>query len=249
MSKTHGMGAGLLVGGYNVSGDIGSLQRIASPRTVLDHTDITQSAFERKLALKDGGIDFNAFLTTDAGRIHDALSDLPRTDQVATYLHRQSTQNTIVAAMVAKQINYDPNRTQDGDLIIGVSLVSNGFGLEWGNLLSEGIQTLSGASNSASVDHGAGTAFGLQAYLQVIAFTGTSVTFTIQGSSDNAVGDPFANITGAAFTAVSAAPAAERIQTARNAAIERYLRVAATGTFSSVVYALAVVRNTIEVNF
>lgn len=249
MSKTHGMGAGLLVGGYDISGDIGSLQRISGSRSVLDVTDITQEAFERRLALKDGAIDFTAYFNPTTGRAHDVLGDLPRTDAVSMYLHRRTLQDVPVAAMVAKQINYDPNRTQDGAISIGVSLASNGFGLEWADLLSEGIQTFTAADESASVDGGAATAFGLQAYLQVTDFVGTDVTFAVQGSSDNGVGDPFANITGAVFTAVTAEPAAERIQTARDASIERYLRVAATGTFTSVTYALAVVRNTHTVNF
>jgi hypothetical protein len=249
MSKTHGMGAGLLVGGYDISGDIGSVQRIACPRSVLDLTDITQEAYERRLALKDGGIDFTAYFNPTAERAHAVLSDLPRTDEVAMYLHRRNAQGTAVAALVAKQINYDPNRTQDGALTIGVSLVSNAYGLEWGDLLSEGLQTFTAADESASVDDGAATAFGLQAYLQVLDLDGDDVTFAIQGSSDNGAGDAFANITGAVFTEVTTAPAAERIQTARDASIERYLRVAATGTFTSVTYAVAVVRNPYTVTF
>lgn len=249
MTKTHGLGAGLLIGGNDISGDIGSIQRIASPRSVLDVTDITQFAFERLLALKDGGVDFSAWFDPAVGAAHEVLSALPRGDQVTTVLFRRSVQGFPCAVMVSKQINYDPNRTQDGGLAIGVNLVSNAWGLEWADLLSEGIQTFAGADESASVDDGAGTNFGLQAYLQVIDFDGTDVDFSIQGSSDNGAGDAFADITGAVFTTVTAAPAAERIQTARNAAIERYLRVAASGTFTSVTYALAYVRNPYTVNF
>lgn len=256
MSKTHGMGAGLIVGGYNVSGDIGSLSRIASPRTVIDQTDITQEAFERALALKDGAIDFSAYLNDADGLTpgdplgaHAPLSALPRTDVISTYLHRRNVQGTMAAAMVAKQVSYDPNRTQDGALNFGVSLVSNAYGLEWGDVLSEGIQSFTAADESTSLDDGAASSFGLQAYLQVISFTGTDVTFAIQSSSDNGAGDAFSNVTGAVFTAVTAAPAAQRIQTARNASIERYLRVAATGTFSEVTFAVVYVRNPYEVNF
>src|SRR5687767_10092491 len=110
MSKTHGLGAGLLVGGYDISGDIGAVQRIASPRSVLPATDITQSAEARLLALKDGGIDFTAYFNPDTDRAHEVLSALPRTDQVSMYLHRSGVHGSMVAAMVAKQINYDPNR-------------------------------------------------------------------------------------------------------------------------------------------
>jgi hypothetical protein len=98
------------------------------------------------------------------------------------------------------------------------------------------------------MDNGAATAFGLQAYLHVTAFTGTNATFAIQSSSDNGAGDAWAAVTGATFTA-NTGVGWERIQTARDASIERYLRVAATGTFSSVTFAVVVVRNAVTVNF
>lgn len=249
MTKQSGLGAGLLVGGYDISGDIGNLNRIASPRSVLDVTDITQEAFERRLALKDGGIDFTAYFNPATGRAHPVLSALPRTDAGVMYLHRRNTQGTVAACMVGKQINYDGNREQSGAYTLGVSTVANGYGLEWADLLTTGLETHEGADDGASVDDGAGTNFGLQAYLQVLDFDGTDVTVSVQHSSDNGAGDAFADITGAVFTQVTAAPAWERVQTARNASIERYLRVSTTGTFTSVTFAVAYVRNTHTVVF
>ena len=78
--------------------------------------------------------------------------------------------------------------------------------------------------------------------------TGTNATFTIQSSSDDGAGDAFAAVTGGAFTQVTGV-GWERIQTARALAIERYLRVAVTGTFTSVTFAVIVVRNPVTVNF
>lgn len=54
-----------------------------------------------------------------------------------------------------------------------------------------------------------GSASGAQAYLQVTGFTGTSVTATVQQSADNSTW-----ITLAAFNAVTAAPAWQRVTTA-----------------------------------
>jgi hypothetical protein len=248
MAKSTGIGAGMLVGGYDLSGDIGAVSRIASPRTVLDLTAITQESPERALAYKDGAIDFNSYFNPSAGRAHPVLGALPTADTSAMYLHRR-THGAMAACMVAKQVTYDAARAQDGSLIFSTSTVANAYGLEWGDLLSEGVETYTAADSSASLDDGAASSFGLQAYLQVTAFTGTDVTFAIQSSSDNGAGDAFANVTGGVFTQVTAAPDWERIQTARNASIERYLRVAATGTFSSVTFAIAYVRNPYTVNF
>jgi len=86
------------------------------------------------------------------------------------------------------------------------------------------------------------TAFGAQAYLQVTAFTGTDVTVKIQDSADNS---SFADVTGLAFTATTAAHTTQRIATANNATIRRYLRVATTtsGGFTSATFAVMLTRN------
>lgn len=84
------------------------------------------------------------------------------------------------------------------------------------------------------------TAFGAQAYLQATGFAGTSVTVTVQDSADNS---SFAAVTGLAFTAVTAAPNAQRLATANTATLRRYVRVATTGTFTSASFAVMLNRN------
>lgn len=246
MAKSTGLGAGFLLDGADVSGDIGSLSSIASPRTVLDLTDITQSAPERALAYRDGTMNFTSWF--NPARAHLAMSTLPRTDVQATYLHRRAEQGTMAACMVAKQVTYDGNRQQDGSLAFSVATVANGYGLEWCQALSVGVQTFAGATNGTSLDGGAATAFGLQAYLHLVAFIGTNITFAVQSSSDNGAGDAFAAVTGGTF-AVMTTVGAQRIQTARALSIERYLRVSATGTFSSATFLVAVARNPYTVNY
>src|ERR1044071_9409114 len=127
MSKKTGLGAGFLVGGTDVSGDIQSATRIASPRSVLDLTDITQEAPERALAFKDGAIDWSSFF--NPARAHPVLSALPRDDTGVMYLHRRTVQGTMAACMVAKQVTYDGNRNQDGSLLFASSAVANQYGL------------------------------------------------------------------------------------------------------------------------
>ncbi|MGH3587159.1 MAG: hypothetical protein ACRDQ0_12630, partial [Pseudonocardia sp.] len=100
-----------------------------------------------------------------------------------------------------------------------------------------------------SVDLGTASpgAFGLQAWLHVFSFTGTSCTVKIQESSDDAAGDAFADVTGGAFAAASAV-GAQRIATgAIN--VERYLRIVTTGTFSECTFAVTACRNETAVQF
>lgn len=84
------------------------------------------------------------------------------------------------------------------------------------------------------------TFLGAQAYLQVTGFAGTSVTAAVQDSAD---GSSWAGVTGLSFTAVTAAPNAQRLATAGNATVRRYLRAITTGTFSSATFAVVVNRN------
>ena len=118
--------------------------------------------------------------------------------------------------------------------------LGNGYGVEWGHQLTAGLRTDTEATNGASIDTGASAAFGAQAYLQVTAFTGTSVTVTIQDSADDS---SFAAVTGLAFTAVSAAPAFERVTTAVGATVRRYIRVVTTGTFNPATFAVVINKN------
>ncbi len=91
-----------------------------------------------------------------------------------------------------------------------------------------------------SVDDGSSSAFGLQAYLQVTAFTGTDVTVKLQDSTDN-----WADLSGAAFAATTAAGTSQRIATSNAATVNRYLRVALTTSagFTSATIAVAYNRN------
>lgn len=248
MSKQSGLGDNLFVAGYDLSGDIGSLGRISTPRGITDVTGINQSAHERRLLSKDGQIEFNSWFNPDAAQAHERLGALPTTDQVLTYC-RGTTLGNPAAAMVAKQVNYDGARAADGSLSFSVAAQANGFGLEWGRQLTAGKRTDGSATNGDSVDLGSASpgAFGLQAYLHVFAFTGTSVTVKIQESSDNGGADAFADVVGGGFTAATGITS-QRIATgAIN--VERYLRVVTTGTFTNAVFAVTVIRNPFEVSF
>lgn len=244
MAKETGLGDNCYVDGVDISGDVGSLGNIGCPQETLDVTGIDKLAFERLGGRRDGAIEFSAFFNKDSFREHAILSTLPRTDRILTYC-RGTTLGNPAACMVAKQLNYDPTRGDDGALTIAVSAQANAYGIEWGEQLTAGSDNMTSAAAGTSVDYGAAvgtTNFGLQAYLQVFTITGTSATVAIQSSTDNAATDAFTNVTGAVFTAATAL-GAERIATGPTAAVERYLRVNVTGTFSNLDFAVVVVRN------
>ncbi len=168
-------------------------------------------------------------------------SGLVVTDRIVTYC-RGTSLGSPSANLVAKQLNYDGTRDAEGNLTFALDCQSNGYGLEWGRQLTAGKRTDGSAGNGTGVDFGAASAFGLQAYLHVFAFTGTSVTVKLQESSDNGGADAWADVTGGGFVAATAI-GAQRIQTTRTLAVERYLRVVTTGTFTNAVFAVSVNRN------
>ena len=256
MAKQTGLGDNFYVAGRNFSNATNSLQRISSPRGSLEMTGVDKFAVERKLTFRDGAIDWTSYFdpeTVAGGGTYDGAhsyySTLPRTDVHVMYA-RGTTIGNPSAALIAKQIDYAPNRTNDGGILFSIASQANGYGLEWGRLMTAGVRSDTGATNGTAVDFTAGTSFGLQAYLQVFSFTGTDVTIKIQESSDNDA-DTYADVTGGGFTEVTTGPTVERIQTARDLAVERYLRVATvtTGGFSELSFAVMVVKNTAEVLF
>jgi hypothetical protein len=221
-----------------------------SPRGTNEVTGIDKSAFERLHAHMDGGIEFQAWFNKAAGQAHVNLAaSFPTAGRIASYLHRVSSANQPGFSLFCKQTDYAPSRGDDGSLTVAVSAESTDFGTEWGRTLTIGKRSDTTATNGTGVDFAAASSFGLQAWLHVFSFTGTSVTIKLQESSDNAVGDAYADVTGGGFTVVSSAPQAQRIQTTRALAVERWLRVVTTGTFSQCTFAVVVKKNTISTVF
>jgi hypothetical protein len=241
MTKTGGLGDNLYVGGYNLSGDIGSVDKIQGGMKPIEVTGIDKSAMERIGGERDGSMSWKAFFNTGVGQAHPVLSALPTADVVATYC-RGTVLGNPCASLVAKQLNYDGNRGQSGEFVFSVDAEANGYGLEWGVLLTAGLRTDTAATNGTGVDTAASASFGAQAYLQVTAFTGTDVTVKIQDSADNV---SFADVAGLSFTAVTAAPFTQRIATGNTATIRRYVRAVTTtsGGVTSVTFAVHVTKN------
>lgn len=243
MTKQSGLGDALYISGYDLSGDIGAVNNVGGGYATLPSTGIDKSAQERLPGIRDGRLEYLAYFNPTAlTAAHARLSALPTSDQIMTYC-RGTTLGKPAACIVAKQLDYPGTRGDDGSFTFNIQGVSNAYGLEWGEQLTAGKRTDTTATNGSSVDFGTGsTAFGLQAYLQVFAFTGTSVTVKLQESSDDGAGDAWADVTGGAFTAATGITS-ERIQTGRTQTIERYLRVVTTGTFTNAVFSVVVNRN------
>ena len=249
--KQGGIGDNLYISGIDVSGDIGSIQRIGGGPGLLDVTAINAAGMERIGGQRSGEIGFASYFN-DGGAANRAaatgstfltLSALPTADALLTYA-RGTTLGNQGAGMVGKQVNYDMNRGQDAALLFSTQALSNGFPLEWGVQLTAGKRsdsTATAASSATSVDGAASTSFGWSAYLHVFSFTGTSCTVSIHDSGDNV---SFTLLSGASFTAATGVTS-QRIQAATaTATVRRYLSVNTAGTFSACTFAVLFVRHT-----
>lgn len=242
MAKQTGLGDQLFIDGYDIGADVSAIGGLSTPRETLPSTGITKYANERLFGKRDGHAEFTTYFNKATDQQHLALRGLPRTDVHVMYLRGTDLGGESVG-LVGKQVNYDGTRGDDGALTFGVSVDANAYGLDWLTQLTAGKRTDTAASNGTGVDLLAATAFGFQAYLQVFSFTGTSVTVKLQESSDNGVGDAWADVSGGAFTAATGRTV-QRIQSVSDTlAVERYLRVVTTGTFSSAVFAVGVCKN------
>lgn len=249
MSKQGGLGSNLYVDGNNVSGDIGSVDMIASPLKLLDTTGIDKFGNERIGGLRDGNIKFTAFFNAAVGKVHSVLKTLPTADRIASYCHGTTLGNP-AAMLPAKQLNYDGKRGGDGSYTFAVDAEGNGFGVEWGVQLTAGMRTDTAATNGASVDQTTvSTAFGWQAYLHHNALTGTDYTVKLQDSADNS---SFSDITSGAFAQITTTnPQAQRLAVGGTAVVRRYVRAitVTTGGFTSATFAVQFVRNLQAVTF
>ena len=246
MTKQSGLGDNLYLSGVDLSGDTNSIGQVGGGPAPLEFTGIDKSAYERIGGERDGRLSWVSYFNPTGA--HPTLSALPTADVHLMYC-RGTTLGNPAACMVAKQPNYDGKRDTSGAFLFSLDAVANGFGVEWGTLLTAGKRSDTTATNGTGVDlTTVSTAFGWQAYLQVFSFTGTSVTVQLQDSADNA---SFANLgAGGAFTAVTAAPGTQRlVSPGATDTVRRYLRVATSGTFSQATFAVVFVRNATAVTF
>lgn len=239
MSKQSGLGDQLFVGGKDVGGDVNAIGSLSTPRATLAATGIKVSAMERMFGLRDATAEFTVFFNTASDAAHETFKGLPTTDVHAMYCRGEGIGNAAYC-IVGKQLDYAPTRGDDGSLTFAISIPSAADGADWGVQLTAGQDTHASADSNDSFDNGAAKAFGWQAYLQVFSIGSGSADIVIETSSDDGAVDTFATLTDAEFTTVTGATTERLESSSATAAVERYLRVTTTGTFTDLVFAVAI---------
>src|SRR5690606_24553992 len=120
----------------------------------------------------------------------------------------------------------------------------NGYGRERGVMLTPGTQTDTEPTDSASFDLGAAGSHGAQAYLHVLSVTGTSCTVSSASSSDDDHTHPSTRPID--FTAATGKTSERKTV---SGAVDRYLRIATSGTFVECTFAVVIKVNSTAVSF
>jgi hypothetical protein len=152
-----GLGDCLYYAGYDISGDISSLDQISGGPALIDVTAIKQFANARITGLFNGDWQFTSFADVAAGASSGAdiiLKTLPRGDEVTIY-GRGSTQGNPGAGMQMLQLNYDPTRDNTGGLTYKTEFQSERYGYDWGVQATNGLRTDTAATNGPSFDESA----------------------------------------------------------------------------------------------
>lgn len=310
MAKQSGLGDNFYIGGYDLSGDVSSVNKISSPLALLEATTVKQFAESRIPGKRDGNFQFTTlfnntgstatpsfpatntpvtnangwavFVTITGGTLtsvkvngtqvgtaagtyvvpagqtisvtytlaptwnwvgvlaeHNALSSLPRADTYATYFRGNAVGNA-AASVKGVQVSYDGTRDNDGNLTFQAEVQADGFGTEWGTMLTAGLRADTVATTGPARDDGASTAFGAQAYLQLTALIGTNVDVKIEHSPDNTTWSTLID-----FGNMTSPNQAARGFVSNTTTVNRYLRATTTGTFTYAQFAVQVCRNPI----
>jgi hypothetical protein len=156
MSKTGGLGDNFYIGGYDISGDVGSVDQLGGGPALGDVTGIKSLGHEQVGLIRDADWQFTTYFNPSSAvdAEHTILSTLPRTDTVAQYF-RGAAVLSPSACLNSKQVNYDPTRGTDASLTFKAELMANGFGMEWGEQLTPGKRTDTTATAGAAIDESA----------------------------------------------------------------------------------------------
>ena len=244
MAKQSGLGQRFYAHGYDISGDVGSITKAASPSGVQDVTAINVSGHERRHTLVDGELSWQGFFNDASSQIHDALKATRQTDWILSWLLGTDAGDQ-VANLVAQQMNYDYTRAADGGITNACQgLSDSGYGLEWALLLTAaGKVTHASADDETGIDHGAQTTDGGVGFLQHFSGGSGTIEYDLEDSSDSTDGDDgtWANLLAFTDVATPYAATAQRVEV--TGTVERWVRASTNGTFTNAVFHMSFLRN------
>jgi len=233
MATVPGTNARALFGSNDISSYFNEAS-YARRKDLVETTTFGDTSREYTETLRHGTAALTGFYDGDATKLAAYLDSAfqAASPTVLTLAPNLTTIGNEAWLLAAHTPKYDVKQVTSG--VVGTSAQFDADGpIDVGRWL-HALGAENGAGNSAPVDHGAGTSGGGVAHLHVTAFSGTTATITVQHSTD---GVNFNDLV--TFTAVTGTTS-EQVDV--SGTVNRYLREARTGTFSSCTFAVAFAR-------
>ena len=229
MSKQAAHGTRIWLNQWDLSGYLNSSEQAvdqetpvvtcfaeAGPRRVVGNYDVSHS----DLGLFDGTDDVIDEI------LHALLEN--SSDHYLTKLFGSSAEGGVAYDSFVSLTKKPLSGAVGGAVLLNVESAGRN-GIARGNVLAN--LTAVAAGNRAGVNQGIkASGITYRVIFRLFAFAGTSVTMTVEQSSDDAAGDPYAAVAGLTSGALSAAGVVVATTTA---AMEAWRRVSLAGTFSS----------------
>ena len=234
MAKTNGLGVRIYANGHDLNTDVNALSGIGQTQTLLECTGLAKSAIQRLVGLRDAIISVNGYFDNATGMSHDAFESISADSEVIVTMG--TSRGDDAGGMVADQGSYNIGRAEGTAITTTVEFsTSNGKGLNWGVALTDGPeQTDSAAANSAAVDNTSSTSDGAIGIVTVESVASGTADIKVQHSADDITYADLLTFTGATGRTSESISA--------TGTVNRYVRVASTGTFTDLVFVMQFAR-------
>lgn len=233
MAFVHGKDSGVFVAQFDLSGDFTQYDFTKEIQAV-DITTLGNSDRVYLAGLHSGKISIQGVFNDATDKSDEEFTNLLGSSAVITASPTAAAAIGDRAFMVDGFIeNYQP-RSPGNDAVRFTSGFQASAGAYTGQIIHHNNQE-SSTGNFASVDGGAQTTAGATAFLHVTQFSGTNATVTVEDSTDDAI---FGSLV--AFTAATGVTS-EKVSV--TGTVERYVRIALTGTFTTITFVVSFARH------
>lgn len=238
MAKVNGLNVRLYVEGVDLSGDANAVSGLGYSQELYDVTTLDVSARKRIIGTVDGEISVDAWFDNATSHQHATWTSnsgkLPTADQ-EVLVPMGGSVGDAVTGLVSKQGVYGVTRGVGSAISANATFTANGFGPEFGVMLTAHDDTVASAATGTAVDNGASSANGGAGYIQSFSLASGTAVCKIQHSADNSTYTDLVT-----FTSVTGVTA-ERVEV--SGTVNRYIKYSISGTFSNLKMAMAFSRS------
>lgn len=237
MPVRSGLSQKFFAAGYDIGGDIGSIDNLTVSVADLQTPGLDNTAMSRVHGLADGNLALTSYFNDAVGKSLQTLKTMG--GGMWTWVLVKTVGGAVLNGTY-QQLSYTGNRGRDGSMEMqATGAISGGVPPEDAvNLTDGGAVTHASAGSGTSVDQTAGTAFGGIGFLQHISRASGTPTYLIEDSTDNGT---WATLLTFGTTGGASGFGLRQTVTGN---VDRYIRATTTGTFTTAIFHISFRRGT-----